>query len=72
MTGGGRGVTGGGVPRRKRHYGLEIEVGSNTNGSENQVENSSCHVILAGTLTGVQGDIRCKILAAISTVKYTL
>ena len=26
-------------------------------------------VILAGTLTGVQGDIRCKVLAALSTVK---
>ena len=26
-------------------------------------------VILAGTLTGVQGDIRCKILAALSTAK---
>ena len=25
--------------------------------------------ILAGTLTGVQGDIRCKALAALSTVK---
>ena len=32
-----------------------------------------CHgshqVILAGTLTGPQGDIRCKVLAALSTVK---
>ena len=27
-------------------------------------------VILAGTLTGVQGDIRCKVLAALSTAKY--
>ena len=26
-------------------------------------------VILAGTLTGVQGDTRCKVLAALSTVK---
>ena len=26
-------------------------------------------VILAGTLTGVQGDIRCKVLAVLSTVK---
>ena len=26
-------------------------------------------VILAGTLTGVQGDIRCEDLAALSTVK---
>ena len=26
-------------------------------------------VILAGTLTGVQGDIRCKVLAALSTAK---
>ena len=26
-------------------------------------------VILPGTLTGVQGDIRCKVLAALSTVK---
>ena len=26
-------------------------------------------VILAGTLTGVQGEIRCKILAALSAVK---
>ena len=25
-------------------------------------------MILAGTLTGVQGDIRCKVLAALSTV----
>ena len=30
----------------------------------------SCLVMLAGTLTGVQGDIRCKVLAALSTVKY--
>ena len=29
-------------------------------------------VILAGALTGVQGDIRCKVLAALSTVKYLL
>ena len=29
-------------------------------------------VILAGTLTGVQGNIRCKVLAALSTVKYLL
>ena len=29
-------------------------------------------VILAGTLTGVQGDIRCKVLAVFSTVKYLL
>ena len=29
-------------------------------------------VILAGTLTGVQGDIRYKVLAAFSTVKYLL
>ena len=29
----------------------------------------SCQVILAGTLTGVQGDIRCNVLAALSTVK---
>ena len=27
---------------------------------------------LAGTLTGVQGDIRCKVLAALSTAKYKL
>ena len=27
-------------------------------------------VILAGTLTGVQGDIRCKVLAALSTEKW--
>ena len=27
-------------------------------------------VILAGTLTRVQGDLRCKVLAALSTVKY--
>ena len=26
-------------------------------------------VTLAGTLTGVQGDIRCKVLAAISALK---
>ena len=26
-------------------------------------------VILAGMLTGVQGDIRCKVLVALSTVK---
>ena len=26
-------------------------------------------LILAGTLTEVQGDIRCKVLAALSTVK---
>ena len=26
-------------------------------------------VILAGTLTGVQGDIPCKVLAALSTAK---
>ena len=26
-------------------------------------------VILAGTRTGVQGDIRCKVLAALSTAK---
>ena len=25
---------------------------------------------LAGTLTGVQGEIRCKVLAALSAVKY--
>ena len=30
----------------------------------------SLQVILAGTLTGVQGDIRCKVLAVFSTVKY--
>ena len=30
------------------------------------------HVILAGTFTGVQGDIRCKVLAALSTVRYLL
>ena len=29
-------------------------------------------VILAGTLTGVQGDIRCKVLVALSTPKYKL
>ena len=29
-------------------------------------------MILAGTLTGVQGDIQCKVLAALSTVKYLL
>ena len=29
----------------------------------------SVQVILAGTLTGVQDDIRCKVLAALSTVK---
>ena len=29
-------------------------------------------MILAGTLTGVQGDIRCKVLAALCTVKYLL
>ena len=28
-----------------------------------------CQVTLAGTLTGVHGDIRCKVLAALSTVK---
>ena len=33
---------------------------------------SSFQVILAGTLTRVQGDIRCKVLAAISTVQYLL
>ena len=27
-------------------------------------------MILAGTLTGVQGDIQCKVLAALSTIKY--
>ena len=30
---------------------------------------TSFQVILAGTLTGVQGDIRCNVLAALSTVK---
>ena len=30
---------------------------------------SLVQVILAGTLTGVQGNIRCKVLAALSTVK---
>ena len=29
----------------------------------------SIQVILAGTLTGVQSDIQCKVLAALSTVK---
>ena len=29
-------------------------------------------VILAGTLTGAQGDIRMKVLATLSTVKYLL
>ena len=29
----------------------------------------SVQVILTGTLTGVQDDIRCKVLAALSTVK---
>ena len=29
-------------------------------------------VILAGTLTRVQGNIRCKVLAALSKVKYLL
>ena len=27
-------------------------------------------VILAGTLTGLQGDIQCKVLEALSTVRY--
>ena len=31
--------------------------------------NPVLQVILAGTLTGVQGHIRCKVLAALSTVK---
>ena len=30
-------------------------------------QHCSDQVILAGTLTGVQGDIRCKVLAALST-----
>ena len=30
---------------------------------------SANQVILAGALTGVQGDIRCKVLAALSTIK---
>ena len=33
---------------------------------------SYSQVILEGTLTGVQGNIRCKVLAALSTVKYLL
>ena len=32
-------------------------------------KHESNQVILAGMLTGVQGDIRCKVLAALSTVK---
>ena len=34
-----------------------------------ELKQTSIQVILAGTLTGVQGDIRCKFLAALSTVK---
>ena len=34
-----------------------------------RLHGKSIQAILAGTLTGVQGDIRCKVLAALSTVK---
>ena len=39
--------------------------------SQIQIEEKgeTVQVILAGTLTGVQGDIRCKVLTALSTVK---
>ena len=36
-----------------------------------KIEDLLFQVILAGTLTGVQGDIRCKALTALSTVKIT-
>ena len=38
--------------------------------SAEKAEKHSNQVILAGTLTEVQGGIRCKVLAALSTVKY--
>ena len=37
--------------------------------SNMQIMLQAIQVILAGTLTGVQGDIRCKVLAALFTVK---
>ena len=48
---------------------------SGTPGTLRRIENSigasfcTIQLILAGMLAGVQGDIRCKVLAALSTVK---
>ena len=70
-------VVAGVIGVKKPHYdiwGNTVNIASRmeTTGRPGTIQvttSNPFHVILAGTLTGVQIDIRCKVLAALSTVK---